>query len=535
MEGRKAGEPGGLAAQRWLETRFAEIGLEPLGDDGTYAQTFEFAIRDLGDCRLSVAADGTTTAAVPRDDFLPLVGSANGRFDAEAVFVGFGITAPECAWDDYEGIDVRGKVAVALRHEPFADDPGASAWDGRRLTRHARFAEKARNAARHGAVALVVVPSLASFPKGAARRSLPGRGFWRSTNPMGKLGALIEDLDDTAEFREHNVSAREMHEQVLWISQAQDSGLRMPIPAVFLAAEASARLLDAGAEERALAGAGAPRSRALPGRRVAGRVEIVGDGRRTANVVGRLRGSDPGRREEHVVVGAHYDHVGMDASTGSVWNGADDNASGTAAILAMAKALAASPPARSIVFVAFAAEEVALLGSFHFAANPPIALESIVAMLNLDMIGRGNEDDLRASPGEASSENQVFVAGSPSSPVLAPLLRRANAGIDLEVTASESMFDRSDQAAFYLAGIPVLFLNTGEHGDYHRETDTTDRLDFAKALRVTRLGAAVAQRLADLPGRPPFVDALRKAEAVAGEPRRSVLFGSTPFLERPDL
>ena len=534
LQGRKAGEWGSVVAQGYLAARFAEIGLEPMGDGGGYLQRFTFAIRDVGDCALTISRGGERREAEPRESFLPLVGSPNGAFDGEAVFVGYGITAPECAWDDYAGVDVKGRVAVALRHEPFASDESAAPWLGARFTRHAFFAEKARNAAKHGAVALVVVPDLASFPKGRVARRMPGRRFWRSTSPMGGFGAMASSSMPDEELRKHNISKDEIEDEIFWAAQAQDSGLRLAIPSLFVAADASASLLDAEAAEKEILDARAPRSRALAGVRVSGKIEITATApKETANVVGRLKGSDPALASEFVVVGAHYDHVGMNAE-GEVWNGADDNASGCAAILAIAESLRAARPKRPVIFVAFGAEEVALLGSYYFVANPPVPLASIVAMVNCDMIGRGGEEDMKASPEEASGANEVLLCGLASSPGFEPLVKEENAGIDLEIRADDRFFDRSDQAGFYDAGIPVLFFNTGEHGDYHGPNDTADRIHYDKAVRVTRLVLRCVRRVADGKGAIPFVDYQDAAGARANASRHGLL-GAIPFLERADL
>lgn len=532
LQGRKAGQWGSEVAQRFLATRFAALGLEPLGDGGTFLQRFEFGVRDLGPCELTIEKNGTRTPLAPGDAFLPLVGSPDGAFEGDAVFVGYGITAPECAWDDYAGVDVRGRVAVALRHEPFAADSAADAWNGERFTRHAFFAEKARNAARHGAAALIVLPDLATYPKGKGSRRIPGRRFWRSTNPLGNLAELTSALPEE-ELRKHNVTRAEMGEELHWISQAADSGRRLVLPSAFVEAAAAEALLDPAAAEREILDAKSPRSRPLTGVRIAGRIATTAPRASTANVVGRIRGADPKLAAEHIVLGAHYDHVGEDAE-GEVWNGADDNASGCAGILAVAEALRASPPKRSVVLAAFGAEEVALLGSYWFVENPPVPRDSIVSMVNCDMIGRGGDEEMRTNPEEAAGANEVLLCGIGSSPIFDPLVKKANAGIDLELRADDRFFDRSDQAAFYEAGVPILFFNTGEHADYHRATDTADRIHYDKALRVTRLVARCVRRIAELPGRPPFVDAYGTAE-VRSESRRKGLLGETPFLERSDL
>jgi hypothetical protein len=548
LEGRKAGERGARVAGDYLASRMQQIGLAPLGDPTSaggrsYLQEFLMGIRDLDAGSLEIrdraapetnAASQTTEALAMPADFVPIVGSAEGSFAGEAVFVGYGITAPECAWDDYAGVDAKGKVAIALRHEPFANDDSSNVWLGKRFTRHARFEEKARNAKAHGAVALLIVPDLATFPDGKKKKSVPGLGYWKSTSSIGQMVASMSNLLPPDTLEKHNVTHEEIADQGYWLTQAPELGRALPIPTIFVRSGACGRLLDVTAAENAILEAKAPRSRPLPTIAISGRVTTKIEGSPCWNVVGLLRGSDPELSRSYVVVGGHYDHVGFNKS-GEVWNGADDNASGASAVLAIAASLAAAPPKRSVIFVNFAAEEVGLLGSFYFAAQPPVPLASISAMVNCDMIGRGGDEDKKAEPTKASLAEEVFVSGSPSSPVWDPILRKANVGIGLTTTADETFFDRSDQAAFYFKSIPILFFNTGEHGDYHGPNDTAERLNFDKALRIVKLAARCVAAAANLPGDPPFVDFQERVDLPAGKAKKNWAMGITNFLERSDL
>jgi len=221
-----------------------------------------------------------------------------------------------------------------------------------------------------------------------------------------------------------------------------------------------------------------------------GRVDIP-------NVVGYLQGSDPALREQFVVVGAHYDHLGVDAR-GRVGFGADDNASGTAALLEIAQAMAIAGPRRSVLFCAFAAEEDGLLGSRAFCENPPVPIPSIVAMLNFDMLGVG-------------SKSEVVVLGTRQNPDLEKTLKRARKTRDCRLKRvitgkAGHLWERSDQFAFHEVGIPALFffeaVSEQDNPDYHTFRDTIDLLDMVKITRTARLGFNSAWLLATDEERP---------------------------------
>jgi hypothetical protein len=242
----------------------------------------------------------------------------------------------------------------------------------------------------------------------------------------------------------------------------------------------------------------------------------------TSNVVGVLPGSDPRLRDQYVVIGAHLDHLGrssasaMDPQAGTaIRNGADDNASGSAVVMELARILAANPPRRSVIFVHFSGEELGLLGSQHFVEHAPVPIEKVVAMVNFDMVGRLRDDKL-------------IVYGVSTAEEMQGVLDSANIVPPLDIRAIGDGFGPSDHSSFYAKGIPVLHLFTDLHEDYHRATDDAERIEVAGMARVAEYAARVARALADRPER---LTPVRTAPPVATAAPRSgsgAWFGSVP-------
>ena len=310
--------------------------------------------------KLTISSEkGPTTFELGRT-YLPLsvVTEAAASSAPEAslplVFAGYGISAPTLNYDDYEGLDVRGKAVLIFMHEPQEND-GKSPFDGRAFTHHASLMQKAMVARAQGARVLLLVIDPSHDADSA------NYGGWLRDPQADDYGIAVLRVE------------RAQLQQALGAS------------------------LDLAATARAIDGDLEPRSRSLPGVSVESVERFARVRREVRNVVGTIPGADPSLAGEAVVVGAHYDHLGLGGrhsmasdSTGQVHNGADDNASGTAALLEMAHALsgAAARPARTIVFAAFAGEELGLLGSAWYVDHPVVPLEATVAMVNLDMIGR---------------------------------------------------------------------------------------------------------------------------------------------------
>jgi hypothetical protein len=267
-------------------------------------------------------------------------------------------------------------------------------------------------------------------------------------------------------------------------------------------------LLDA---QKAIDEAKKPGSFALTGARATGTVDLKARRAATRNVIGLLPGADTAKNTEFVVVGAHYDHLGLGGPAsldpspmGKIHHGADDNASGVAAMLELQRRLVLQRGGlgRSILFMAFGAEEIGLLGSSHFVKNPTVALDKVVAMVNLDMVGRMKNDKLD-------------VHGAGTSPVLKPLFEAANKDLGLTLNLIQGGFGPSDHASFYGVQKPVVFAFTGNHADYHRPTDTADKLNVSGTVKVVRFLEPVIAGLSTAAERPPFT-AVKEAGGPAG-------------------
>ena len=256
--------------------------------------------------------------------------------------------------------------------------------------------------------------------------------------------------------------------------------------------------------------------------------------RPTQNVVALLRGRDPALREEYVVIGAHFDHLGrspmfaLDPEAGdAIRNGADDNASGTAAVLDLARLLAANPPRRSVIFINFSAEELGVLGSSWFVNHPPVPLASIVAMLNFDMVGRLRNDKL-------------IVYGTSTATELKGILDSANAASAagsamFRISGGGDGYGPSDQSSFYAKDIPVLHFFTDLHEDYHRATDDADKINAGGEARVVDLALRVARAVADRPARLTFVRIAPPARTAVSEEGKQTYLGTIPDMGASDI
>jgi hypothetical protein len=420
MDGRRSGTAGGDLAARRLAQWLAAAGLRPGGEGASYFQSFVVAPgwRIGESATLRPGAAGAAALETGRD-WTPHGGSLRERVVAPLAFVGHGISAPESGHDDWAGVDVRGRIVLALDGAP-AHPPGLQAS---RL-------EKLIAARRADAAALLIVtdrlPSLAA------------------------TGAAVHIVSGT-------------------LTPAAADALLAPT------GETIARLTAALAERRRPASLGG-------GVRVELRVALEPADLRAVNVIGVLPGADPARADEAVVIGAHYDHLGLVG--GTLYPGADDNASGTAVVLGLARAFAAAGPReRTLVFALFGAEETGLVGSGHYVRAPAVPLARTVAMLNFDMVGR-----LR--------DGRLSVGGVDSGRGLREVVTDAARATGASPTLSGSPFGPSDHSQFYGAGVPVLFFHTGAHPDYHRPGDTADKLDAAGMAQVAALGARITERLA---------------------------------------
>jgi hypothetical protein len=457
MDGRASGTPGADRAAQYLADHMKRLGLRPGGDGGSYLQRFSVLTRvRLGpDSAVAVSVPGAPPRAFALGaEFLPFTFSDDGDLGGEAIFAGYGITAPPLQYDDYAGLDVRGKIVLVMTGEPRERDPRGPF----RQAEHFHYTElrhKVLNAREHGAAGIVVVES----PAHAEDRPRPLRG----TSPAWGLVA---------------------------VSAARAVGDALLAPAGLSLAALHADI------DRALA----PRSRPLAGVSVRLRVSLVRERGDTANVVGLLPGTDPVLRDEAVVLGAHYDHLGRGSAVSldpthadAIHPGADDNASGTAAVLGLAEAFArGGGTRRSLVFALFSGEEVGLLGSTHYVRQPPVPIERTVAMVNFDMVGRMRDD-------------RLHVMGVDTGQGLRALVEQVAAGLGVQLSLRVDGVGPSDHTAFLGRERPVLFFFTGTHGDYHRPSDTWDKIDPTGMRKVAALAFRTVRALADRDDRPAFV------------------------------
>ena len=505
LEGRDAGSAGIDKARDYLAQQFDAIGLQPAvraTDGHRFTQAFSVHLGVKAVEQALAVAPGAGEPFGPElepgVDFNALGLSADGKFDGQAVFVGYGVVNDERQYNSYaalHGESLAGKVAVAFRYEPV-DGKRRSRWassgsaDYGRWSGAALFSAKAQQAAGHGASALLIV-NPPSHDAGTKLRST------RSTS-----GA-------TAAVPVMQISSR-LFERML-ASDGENA---------------------AGRVEQLQRRANKGESTIVPLGRVRGGVRLERPEAGVANVAALLPGVGA-LADQVIVVGAHYDHIGY-GEIGSrtearvIHPGADDNASGTAGLLLLARAAAqraddAQPPAarRAVLFVAFAAEERGLLGSAHFVdhtADLGVAQEQIVAMLNMDMIGR-------------LEKNRLYVFGVGSGDKWTRLVRAANRRIGLRLKFDGSAMGASDHTSFYTRKIPALHFFTGVHTDYHNPTDTADKINGAGAAMVLQLIDSLIEDLAGRPQSPAFVadrSASRPTGAVTSDPGGGARLGVMP-------
>lgn len=486
LQGRALGHPGNDVAALYLASVLERLGLET--EDG-YFQWFEVSTSSLG--KASSLTQGTSVRYPVGEDFYPLHTSASATVTAGLVFAGYGITAPELSYDDYAGLDVRGEIVVAFQHEAQEYDD-RSRFAGRAETVHARVEAKIDAARARGALGLILLPDSLSHP------DEPPALDWASYWPE-QPSALEERYFSTAGLDPGFVSAA--------VSGAlAEKLLQEPLEPKQVAIQKA--LGDASEGEPV----SRPASFAVDGPPITLAVDLSRVTLRARNVVGYLKGSH--RAEEIVVLGAHFDHEGIDAD-GRVYNGADDNASGTAGVLEVAEAftqLAAGGrrPRRTVVFALWNGEERGLLGSRRYAKTPLPKEARLVANLNLDMIGRNEDVSDPSSSGfhglerttAAENANVIHMIGYSFSPHLAARVddenRRIGLTIKKERDRPELGFLRtSDHWPFLEREVPAIFLYTGEHPDVHTPSDDVERIDFAKMERVARLAFLAAWSLAN--------------------------------------
>jgi hypothetical protein len=425
MLGRKTGFQGGTLVENWIAQKMGEIGLDPLDSSGSYLEPFHFAATDLtGPIEVKVAGQALEYGK----DFGELLYSGGGKVEGEVVFVGYGISRPDLGWDDYAGVDVKGKVVLAIRGAP-----------------------KAR---------------AAEFPD----ERMMG---WKSSTARdrGAVGAILAEGEKPI------------------MGTLQERWLRPDLPSVSFSSAAADRLLAKKgttlAKEKALRDEGKPGSSFATGvaaaLSVSTRVVPEAEGR---NAIGGIKGRDPDLRGEVVLVGAHMDHLGVDP-LGRPYNGADDNASGTAVLLHVADVLKRNGwrPKRTVVFVGFGAGEQGLVGSRVLARDGlPFQNDGIACVLNMDMVGQG--------------ETNLTLAGGHGYPEMVDRLR-GYLPEDLRKTVHAGRVEpNGDHWPFFERGVPAFFLATrGDHPNYHAVGDDAANVKPECLEAAARVVGALVVRL----------------------------------------
>lgn len=481
LQGRRAGTAQADEAAKYIAGEFKKDGLKPV-DGKSFLQdfsfisgvklgtqnSFEFQLSDLLNSA-TVAKEKPkviTTKLKVGIDYMPLAFSSSVPAKGTLVFIGYGINAPELEHDDYAKMDVKGKIVAILRGSPDGNNP------------HGKFADF----------------------------TAPGLEIQKKTIKAREKGAAgVIFISETEKFSDDKLST--MRHDLNFL----DAG----IPAVVISKQTAESLLGFSIQEAIKHANEKAPVEVEKTTAVEFQTDVVKINGKTANVVGLIEGNDPRLKSEYVIIGAHYDHLGMGGGEslegnpyGKIHHGADDNASGTAALLELARVMMGNKAQlrRSVIFMAFSAEELGLLGSAAYTKNPLAPLGSTVAMLNMDMVGR-----LR--------DRSLFVGGVGTSPVWKPLLDKLNvevasgtngstggtgSGSRFQLGTGQDGFGPSDHQSFYVKDIPVLFFFTGSHDDYHKSSDTADKINAEGARQIAEFVRDIATQVANEPERLAF-------------------------------
>ena len=493
LEGRLTETTGNHQAAEFIASRFGELGLTPIGHDDTYYHRFNLArtrIQNGNTLNMSGVTGPTPTIG---EDFYPDPTSASGTAVGRITFVGFGISAATLNHDDYQSGNLEGAVALMLAHEPEEFSP-QSLFDGAVSSEESRLVRKILAAQARGAVAVMVAPDLHNHT-GHRGPSRPMRSVW----PPQTTRRVRYQLAD-------------------WIEAVR-------IPVIQISARLAERIAAAAGHSFEAISTSAERNGgadALVLDRLS--VEITTSVFRQTipnrNVVGLVEGTHPKRKNEWIIITAHYDHDGKIGER--IFNGADDNASGIAGLLEIADAYKHAfregfRPDRSILFSAWNSEEQGLLGAWAYTQNPLHPLNHTVAVLNMDMIGRDEEIPNASGPRfrglepqtAAANQNAVNILGYSRSPDLRLAAIQANATTQLELkfrydNNDSNLLRRSDQWPFLYNQVPALFIHTGLHPDYHTERDQPEKLRYAKMTRIVKMVHQLSWDLAESLNRPAY-------------------------------
>jgi aminopeptidase YwaD len=486
MEGRGAGTKGLARAADLIVKRYKELNIHPAGSHG-YLQPFTLitGARLKSDNRFVVANSETKQELKTNQDFVPYSFSSSGQATGSVVFAGYGITADEYQYDDYANVDVKDKIVVVLRYEPTAF---AAKSGNQGLTHHSQTITKAINARNHGARAVVLV----NGKLGDGEEDLLTRfGSVSGPENIGIVFVQVKNAVAESWLQTAGKSLKDVQDQINAATK----------PASFALSDSLHLSLNIDIETT----------------------------RATAN---NILAYLPGQSDEYVIVGAHYDHLGRGnfdslapSQIGQIHPGADDNASGTAGVLELARLLAPERGQlkRGILFMDFAGEELGLLGSAEWVKEPTRPLEKAVAMINMDMIGRIKDD-------------KVYIGGVGTGSTFKPILEQAQKDSAFKIEYSAGGYSSSDHTSFVSKKIPVLFFFSGLHSDYHKPSDTWDKINAPSAAKLLDMIGNVTVQLASATEPPAFQTVVEEKPPGGGDGRGyGPYFGSIPdFGEIPN-
>ena len=521
LAGRGVGSEGIAQAGEYIAKRFKELGFQTDAFDGTPFQPFGIpgpvGMGDPAQNSFSVQIKGQSIEGLKvGTDFNPLALGSNGQFAGQVAFAGYGITAKEHLYDDFAALDLKGKVVIVLRKEPQQDNPN-SVFDGKENSQYAFFTAKELNAAMHDVAALILVNDARTVELAVDKLT---KDMVRAEEALQELKNTPEP-QDTAEKERWQTRIRIATQSVEALqNKIKNNGGDVPltieaagtpltnetVPTFYCTRKLADQLIQAGSGktlsdlERAIDETGKPQSVLLEGVEAKGESSLKKNDTPVRNVIAMMPGAGA-LKDEYVVVGAHYDHVGMGGmgslapGTVAVHNGADDNGSGTVTMLEVARQLSTlkSDNRRSIIFMAFTAEESGLLGSAHYVRNPRWPLEKTVAMINLDMVGRLLNDELT-------------IYGTGTAAEFPAMLDRLNSQFKFKIVKVPQGRGASDHASFYNANIPVFHFFTGLHNEYHRPTDDVGLINIDGMQRISRMVSELAREIVEAPERPKYLE-----------------------------
>ncbi|MBS0202142.1 MAG: M28 family peptidase [Planctomycetes bacterium] len=541
LEGRGVGSNGLTVAAGFVKDQFQKAGLAVDRVNGGALQKFEL----ITGAKLTepnslqfLGPDNETITLKLGEDYEACSFGGTGPIDAEIVFCGYGVEDKDDGYDDFAGMDVSGKAVIIMRRTPRQADMKTA----HSMARHQDLRSKMNQALAHKAAAVLFVNDPYSGRKAKENRRTELVKAYEKVAAVAEefVGIDVANADKATEGRNSLTAAVNQMKSVRTAGESVNDDALMkfgyaghgdtkPVPPAFHITQKLANKLLTGLKtdltklEAAIDEDLKPRTALVPGWKVRGTLSMEKVRSEVFNVIGVIDGEGP-LADETVIIGAHYDHVGRGGQNSlapgstDIHNGADDNASGTVALMELARRFAndakVKKPARRIVFIAFTGEELGLLGSARYCREPIFPLDKTVAMFNMDMVGRLKDD------------NKLIVYGTGTSPRWEPELKKSNGDDSFKLIFKPEGFGPSDHSSFYAKKIPVLHFFTGEHPDYHRPTDDWEKLNIEGIARVVDLIQKLVADTVETADRPAYVEVKGTAQPTRGGTRP--YFGSIP-------